>query len=145
MNYPFGEQETYKDCDDNFLASAIPPGLVPIWLTNNTDNVTTSLYKNDVDEFNFGSLFVGEQISTCHKPCTTLHVESRFLREADFDNPIITLSFSQTVVVTNTHFLQFNFLLFLSDIGGTMGLWLGLGLLQAVEICFNCLCSRIKK
>ena len=145
VNYPNDGHETYIDCDDDFLASAVPSGLVPIWVTNKTQTVTNSLHLQNFDEFYFGSLFVGEQLSPCPLPCTTLHVESRLLREADFNYPIISLAFSKTVVVTNTHFIEFNFLLFLSDIGGSMGLWLGLGLCQALEICIKFGCKRIQK
>ena len=42
VNYPHEKYESFKDCDDDFIATKVPPGLVPIWLNNNTDNVTTS-------------------------------------------------------------------------------------------------------
>ena len=72
VNYPNDGHETYKDCDDDFLASAVPSSLVPIWVTNKTQTVTNSLHLENFDEFYYGSLFVGEQLSPCPLPCTTL-------------------------------------------------------------------------
>ena len=40
VEYPHGKHE---DCDEDFVASNLPPGLVPIWFTNNTEEVTSLL------------------------------------------------------------------------------------------------------
>ena len=39
--------------------------------------------------------------------------------------------------VTTTRFVQFNLMTFLSNIGGSLGLWLGLGMLQLGEIILD--------
>ena len=31
VKYPHGKLESYNDCDEDFLISAIPANLVPIW------------------------------------------------------------------------------------------------------------------
>ena len=50
-------------------------------------------------------------------------------------NPnMLSLSFSQTVQVTTTDFVTPPVSSFLSEVGGSMGLWLGLGVLQALEM-----------
>ena len=147
VNYPHGEYESYSGCDQSFLSSALPPGLTPIWVMNNTENVTTRtvIKKMSHPLYSYDDLHDGTQLPPCPLPCATITVESRFLRVSDYDNPAIGLTFSQNMLVTTTHFLQFNFMIFLSDIGGSMGLWLGLGLLQALEISINCVVSRIRK
>ena len=126
------------------MASHVPPGFVPIWLTNNKDIVTTSHHLVNVG-FEYYTAITGDISSPCPLPCTTLHVESRYLREAHVNHTVLTLVFSQSVVITKTDFIQFNFMIFLSDIGGSMGLWLGLGLLQAVEIGINFLFTRVQR
>ena len=138
VNYPHGKYASYNECDEDFLGSAIPPGLVPIWSGSNFENVTTSLYVKNIAHplYDYGDLADGTQKSACLLPCSTIYVESRQLAEKTFNanNSVINLTFSQGVVVTKTNFLKFIFTNFLSDLGGCMGLWLGIGLLQAIEI-----------
>ena len=47
---------------------------------------------------------------------------------------IIELSFANKIQVTTTDFLPFHLSSLLSDLGGSMGLWLGLGVLQAGQL-----------
>ena len=145
VNYPHEKYETYSDCEDDFVASNLPPGIVPIWFTNNTDEVTTSFHEENITNLPlYKMLHDGTQKSSCPLPCSILHVESRYLRVVDYKRPGITLIFSQDIVVTKTEFLSFTFEKFLSDVGGSMGLWLGLGLLQTLELFTNHIC-RVKK
>ena len=47
-NYPHGGFSSYKACDDQFLRRSlfsIAPGLVPLWLADNLDQVTTGMVK----------------------------------------------------------------------------------------------------
>jgi hypothetical protein len=44
------------------------------------------------------------------------------------------LTFSPKVRVTKTDFLRFYLSTFLSDLGGSMGLWLGLGIAQVFQL-----------
>ena len=63
---------------------------------------------------------------------------------SDHKLSIKILTYSYNVLETKTYFLKFNFLIFLSDVGGSMGLWLGIGLLQALEIILNFVLNIIK-
>ena len=50
---------------------------------------------------------------------------------------MIMVTFLDKVQVTKTDFLEFNLWTFLSSIGGSLGLWLGLGMLQLGEIILD--------
>ena len=141
-DYPHREYKSYSSCDDDFLASLIPPEVVPIWSTNNIKNVSDNLFIKDLSVGAYYGLIDGTQKSSCPMPCSTMYIESRFLQEADYDNRVIRLIFSEGVTVTKTDFIKFTFMMFLSDVGGSMGLWLGLGLLQALEMCIKLIFSK---
>ena len=145
VNYPTRKYETYNNCDEDFVNSVIPTDLVPIWANNNTENVTRHLFLKSEPNY-YVDIIEGTLMSQCQLPCSLMHVESRFLREkrSDHNRSFIILTFSNNVLVTKTYFLKFNFLIFLSDVGGSMGLWLGIGLLQALEIILNCVLNIIK-
>ena len=45
-NYPITEHETYEKCDDDYTRKEIEeesPGLVPIWMTNDLEAVSTKV------------------------------------------------------------------------------------------------------
>ena len=142
VDYPHGNHTTYNDCDEAFVASNLPLDLVPIWVTNNTEKVTASLNHDSTPNSDvYEKLHDGLQKSTCPIPCSTFRIKSKYLRGEDYSSSGIGLYFSQDITVTKTEFLKFTFEKFLSDIGGSMGLWLGLGLLQSFELFTNHICK----
>ena len=84
-------------------------------------------------------LFDGAQRSPCLLPCSTYTVDSRQLSEETTTRNIsvINLTFNQQVMVTNHYAIKFTFASFLSDVGGGLGLWLGLGLAQFFQSLFG--------
>ena len=54
-------------------------------------------------------------------------------------NTGISLEFMPRVEVTTTEFVRPLVSSLLSDLGGSMGLWLGLGVLQALQLGATCL------
>ena len=84
----------------------------------------------------YGDLVVGSQLSDCPLPCTTTRTKTKHLFDTPEDRNISTLAltFSGKVLVTRTDFLTFSLASLLSEVGGSMGLWLGLGMVQALEL-----------
>ena len=78
------------------------------------------------------TLFLG-----CPLPCTETKIKTIFINE--FDKPTedksrIDIAFSTTVSTYINDFPTFRLPKFLSELGGTLGLWLGLGVLQLFNI-----------
>ena len=78
-------------------------------------------------------------------PPPTLGIFDILLSVEEGEANAIGLAFADDVLVTKTYFRKFNFTMFLSEIGGSMGLWLGLGLLQALSMSINFVISWSKK
>ena len=72
----------------------------------------------------------------CYLPCKTTAISAGTIgktKDHGFNYSIVDLTFSDYVMVSSTAFPAFNFIDFLSNIGGSMGLWLGLGVAQLFE------------
>ena len=79
---------------------------------------------------------MGALKSECTLPCTSTEITSVFLDEKNdnYTTSRIDIAFSKQVSVAVTDFPKFNTAVFLSACGGSMGLWLGVGIVQAVEM-----------
>ena len=95
----------------------------------------------------YGDLATGTQPSDCPLPCTTTQTETKHLYDTKENRNFSTLclTFSSKVLVTRTDFLKFSPASFLSEVGGSMGLWMGLGLVQAMELVINYLLPWITR
>ena len=75
----------------------------------------------------------GMRIPPCKSPCTTTKGTTQLALTAK-GKPTAILSFKKQMAVTVTDFTPFSLSIFLSNVGGSLGLWLGLGLLQLGEL-----------
>ena len=137
-NYPIKNYKSYSECDDDFVSKSIPTGLLPIWATNNLDMVTKSKFFPESAYFhsNYSALYEGFQPSNCPLPCTTYRVESRqLIDEITTRNiSVFDISFNPNIHVLTHWPIKFTFASFLSEVGGSMGFWLGVGVLQMAQI-----------
>ena len=136
-NYPNPEYASYRDCDDRWMKDTVArlaPGLLPIWLADNTDNVSIHHLTTSIE---IGDIMDGTSLSDCPLPCSTIYTQTRFISETIKHFTGIKITFSPSVQVTTTDFVKPSLSSFLSSVGGSVGLWLGLGALQAAEILFN--------
>ena len=115
-----------------------------MWLEQDLEEVTTldhvsNTSQEAVDEFygKLALLYTGEQISDCLLPCTTTSTDTRLLNEKFINQDSIKLQFSSAVEVRTTFLVQPSLSSFLSSVGGSMGLWLGLGVVQAIELVLS--------
>ena len=145
--YPNQDFSSYRECDNLYIKNTLAahwPGLMPIWATDDLTNVSTA-FPRVADMKVLDALFKGEQVSNtfCPLPCTMVYVKSKFVKSYDsFKNAsLISITFSDHIEVTSTTFDKLSLSTFLSDVGGSMGLWLGLGITQVVGILINLFCN----
>ena len=113
-------------------------------------------------------VFLGQDKSPCTMPCRTFHIKNKFMssvkeRKDDFFRvkifliPEITVTITDFVKPTISSMLSevTTYFIFLKTelsksikVGGSMGLWLGLGVVQAIQLfskyIFPLLCRRPK-
>ena len=143
------QKESYDDCDSKFIAGVLeknyPPGFLPIWATNDLTKVTKMIYGQNYSFSNaFTKIITGSAVSDCPLPCTTTEIKSVFLdtkfeKNMDMEYSRIDIEFSDKVTVTMTDFPKFNPAVFLSALGGSMGFWLGWGMVQTFEMMVHCI------
>ena len=140
VNYPNSNYKSYGDCDDSFSWRFVPKGIHPIWLEDDLEKVTVQ--ESILDKYlnfnaeKYADLMAGDEVSDCPLPCSTTFVKTKVLEESlnGRNNSILKITFSPTIHVTTTSFIKFELAKFLSDLGGSLGLWMGISLLQVVEL-----------
>jgi hypothetical protein len=146
-NYPNPNYASYRDCDEQWLKDSVAagwPGLVPVWLADDLEKVTEQ-YAPHRDSRHLADLFDGTKVSGCPLPCSTVRTETKMLRAflSGSQSTTILIYFSPTVEVSTTDLVKPTISSFLSAVGGSVGLWLGLGAAQAVQILIACCPARL--
>ena len=108
---------------------------MPIWATDRMSEVTGDLVgKFQTNPFFFFHLFAGITANNCPKPCIQTTTYTKFVRDAPGNYSGLLILFSEDITITKTEMLGFDFLSSLSYLGSNLGLWLGLGALQLMEM-----------
>ena len=134
VNYPTEKYQSYRDCDDQYVQNWLPKNFRPFWAVDNFHNITENVFLEEYPK-GLGNLIDGTQPPDCPLPCSTTTVDARIMTYSKSNEvSLIDLTFNPTVLVTSTDFIKTTLFTFLAEVGGSMGLWLGLGLLQAMEL-----------
>ena len=140
-NYPTENFPSYNDCDKDFvqkeLEKRVGKGFLPFWAVDDFGQVSTANV-TAVDPTTVLALFDGSKSSDCPLPCETASMRTALISEQFSNAPGIKINFASRVPVSKTDFMKFDLVEFLSDIGGCLGLWLGLGVLQLLEVIVQC-------
>ena len=143
--YPVGEHQDFNSCDKDFISKSLksyaPPDFVPFWVDSDWSKVTnlttykmSSTYNKSVPwNQNYECIFDGTSVSDCPLPCTITSVVAKKEDETVVESGI-DITFLQTVLITTTSFPNFQLSDALAKLGGAMGFWLGIGVVQVVEI-----------
>ena len=62
--------------------------------------------------------------------------------ESYYAYSVLDITMDQVVTVTESNYPKVSFTKFFSDIGGSLGLWLGMGIIQLCVIAVNLLFSK---
>ena len=81
-------------------------------------------------------LFDGTRESDCERPCRSTRVIGTELSQVCTakNHSSLHLTLDQTLTLYDSDFPGFSWVSLLTDLGGSLGLWLGLGLAQVVDI-----------
>ena len=151
INYPTDLYNSYNDCDWQFgrtrLAKEVGPDFTPLWATDNMTSVTGEpvFLKSAKAQFTHMNLGNGLQLSDCKVPCVVMKTKSKYQGSVKTKYEGVSLSFKEDIQVTTTSFVPFNTVKFLCDIGGMLGLWLGLGAVQLGELVIHTIQLSLKK
>ena len=137
-NYPTEAGGSYAECDRAFVRRQCEKfGILPFWATANLSEVTPSAGQLSSEALaELKDLFDGTRESDCARPCRETTVIGTEISQVCTANNHSSLHFTLDQIITlyDSDFPGFGWVSLLTDLGGSLGLWLGLGVAQLVEI-----------
>ena len=127
---------------------------VPVWVTDEMEKVTTKTFivrEETVGENKtiYSDLLSGNAENDCPVPCKNTEISSVFLGDkhehAAVSQYTMDIVFDHNISIRIFYFPDFSFAEFLSVLGGSMGLWLGVGVLKIFDALIRTLWYKIYK
>ena len=148
-NYPWKEYSSYRDCDDSFVSDQLGVyPFIPVWATDDLKVVTNhTFFDKGKDEDTFHlliDLYDGTRMSSCPLPCTSTTVSGLWISSQNEAKSLTTFDFTfgHTIIITVSKFPRFNLARFVSNLGGSLGLWFGLGVSQLI-LMVSLMCPKL--
>ena len=143
-NYPNKKFKCYSECDQDFVKRSLKDlySLQPFWAASVNDTVTLKAYEPEYSKIEavIFNLYSGATASNCSLPCETTSTLSSLVYESDWPldhletENYLDITPSPKVMITRTDFPKVLLASALSSYGGSMGFWLGLGVVQLTQI-----------
>ena len=133
-NYPTKRFKSYEDCDDFYIKKKMAKTGFPI--NSDIDHDGRRMETKDKEATVALENYIrGRSFNDCPKPCSRTNIKSSYVMSEIYKKkgsryPGINIDFNPTVKITTHYFPQFNFLTVMTSLGSSMGLWLGLSVLQ---------------
>ena len=146
-NYPSEDFDTFDDCDKEMMQSWVIEkyNFLPFFMAKEESNATAGPVEVDFNchEVQAYAHYNGYIKSTCNRPCTQTQIKLNKLLTEKWPHPSVELMFSDKVMVTYNYYPEFSLVEALASLGGSLGLWLGLGVLQLLQLLLTTLVSLV--
>ena len=149
-NYPSEEFDTFDDCDKEEMQSWVIDkyNFLPFFMAKEESNATAGPVEVDFNCHEFAAPqayahYNGYIKSNCPRPCTQTQIKLNKLLTEKWPHPSVELMFSDKVMVTYNYYPEFSLVEALASLGGSLGLWLGLGVLQLLQLLLSTLVSLV--
>ena len=150
-NYPFEGLKSFDECDKEQMEAWVVDkyNFLPFFMAKEEANATVGPVEvnfncNDSASPEAYAHFNGYIKSSCPRPCTQTQIKlNRLVAESWDFGPAVEVIFSDKVMVTYNYYPKFSPVEALASLGGSLGLWLGLGVLQLLQLTLAALISLI--
>jgi hypothetical protein len=147
-NYPGSGFNTFNDCDERSMLDEMSNSKDPLWPVfiapderNATPGPSYSTHKFFPDYYKY----MGYAMPACPLPCIKTDTSVSYFDAMNTYGEFIAIELvlPENILVTTTAFPGFTVWDLLSILGSTMGLWLGLGVLQAGQVAWDFMADRV--
>lgn len=140
--------EDFAACDTKFVKDHLQSigwgNITPIWATDDLNEVTDdselfSTVKTIFRDVKTKDILYGDTKNDCPFPCVSRSIESKRLRSITMNknNADIKLCFHGTYKNIVEEKVKFDMMVMLSLSGGNMGLWMGLSIVQMIDMAID--------
>ena len=142
-NYPWEDFRSFDDCDKDEMQEWVTNkyNFLPFFMAKEELNATVGPVQVDFncdassEKIEAYAHYNGYIKSACPRPCTQTQIKlNKLITEKWNGDPTVEIMMSDKVMVTNNFYPNFSPVEALASLGGSLGLWLGLGVLQLLQL-----------